>query len=248
MCLLALLFKTHPSAPLVVAANRDEYLARPASDIKILEPGPPRIVGGQDRQAGGTWLAVNENGVVAGLTNMPAAMDPSRKSRGELPLLLARAHSAEEAAQAFRSVEAAEFNPCWLLAGDRDRLFYLALPREGAVEIRELSAGLHVLENGPLNARTPKTEWTKARIESLVTAQESELVDRAGEILASHELPEGAQAVDRPQKQVACVHMGEFGTRSSTIIWLEASGPPRVYHADGPPCEAPFRNARGLWL
>ena len=38
----------------------------------MLRGGGPRILGGRDEVAGGTWLAVNEHGVVAGLTNQPA--------------------------------------------------------------------------------------------------------------------------------------------------------------------------------
>ena len=46
--------------------------------------------GGRDLMAGGTWLAVNDHGVVAGLTNKPAeeGRDPSKRSRGEIPLAL----------------------------------------------------------------------------------------------------------------------------------------------------------------
>src|SRR2546429_9416944 len=87
MCLLAVLFHAHPEAPVVIAANRDELYARAAEAIQVLRPSAPRILGGRDVLAGGTWLAVNEHGVYAGVTNRPAATgrDPSRRSRGELP-------------------------------------------------------------------------------------------------------------------------------------------------------------------
>lgn len=86
-----MLFGVDPDAPLVVAANRDERLDRPALAMTVLTEGDPRILGGRDEQAGGTWLAVNDRGVVAGLTNRPApdGADPARRTRGELPLALA---------------------------------------------------------------------------------------------------------------------------------------------------------------
>src|SRR4051812_21870404 len=106
MCLLVALSRVHPDAPLVFAANRDEWLARAATPMEVLRASPrPRTIGGRDTVAGGTWLAVNEAGVVAALTNRPparlGAVVTAPKSRGELPMFLSRFESAREAASAF---------------------------------------------------------------------------------------------------------------------------------------------------
>src|SRR5438046_2968841 len=98
-----MLSRVVPGSPLVVAANRDEYLTRPAVAMTVLREQGPRVLGGGDELAGGTWLAVNEAGVVAGLTNRPAAAgrDLSQRSRGELPLFLSRHAVAAAAVDAF---------------------------------------------------------------------------------------------------------------------------------------------------
>src|ERR1700721_53126 len=103
VCLLVVCSRVIPGFPLVVAANRDERLDRPASAITVLRENEPRILGGRDELAGGTWLAVNEYGVVAGLTNRPSALgrDPTRRSRGELPLVLASTESADHGVSTF---------------------------------------------------------------------------------------------------------------------------------------------------
>src|SRR5262249_51148300 len=72
MCLLIAMFGEVADAPLIMAANRDERLDRPAVPMTVLRDHGPRILGGRDELAGGTWLAVNEHGVVAGLTNRPS--------------------------------------------------------------------------------------------------------------------------------------------------------------------------------
>ena len=67
----------------MLAANRDEFRARPADDPLEIAPG---VFAGRDRQAGGTWLAVHAGGLAA-LTNIGGALRrPDARSRGELPL------------------------------------------------------------------------------------------------------------------------------------------------------------------
>ena len=87
MCLLVVASQVVAEEPLIVGANRDEILERPSTSVAVLDEGPPRILGGRDELSGGTWLAVNEYGLCAGLTNQPLgdAKDPSKRSRGELP-------------------------------------------------------------------------------------------------------------------------------------------------------------------
>ena len=94
VCLLVFVWQVETSHPLVVAANRDERLDRPALPFGVLQRGHPRMLGGRDELAGGTWLAVNEHGVVAGLTNRPApeGRDPTKRSRGGLPLVVGARH------------------------------------------------------------------------------------------------------------------------------------------------------------
>src|ERR1700689_1191804 len=98
--------------------------------MTVLRDRDPRVLGGRDELAGGTWLAVNEHGVVAGLTNQPVASgrDPSKRSRGELPLAFAAYRTAAEAVAAVTArLDPSGYNPCWLLVGDREALFSVGL-------------------------------------------------------------------------------------------------------------------------
>src|SRR3954451_16764445 len=112
MCLLIVIHRVVPGMPLIVAANRDERRARPTIPMTRLEGAGDElaILGGRDEVGGGTWLATNEAGVVAGLTNWPLrdGPDTAKRSRGELPLALARHSTAAAAAAAF----GAAINPC----------------------------------------------------------------------------------------------------------------------------------------
>jgi len=229
---------------LIVAANRDEVLLRPSAPMTILDPGPPRIVGGRDLLAGGTWLAINENGLIAGLTNLPSAggRDPRRRSRGELPLALARHTTARGAAEAFSALfSPRDYNPAWLVVGDRNALFYIDMTGD-SVQVVELAPGLHVLENRPLNATSAKAALVHRRFSAAMSHRGDELIASLERMLASHDIPAEASEVGRPPETLAtCVHAGAYGTRSSTIIVVPpGSSAPRIRFADGPPCTTPF--------
>lgn len=231
MCLLAVFFRIHPEAPLIVAANRDEFLSRPAAAMTVLRDSGPRILGGKDEQAGGTWLAVNEHGLFAGLTNLPSPKrDPLKRSRGELPLALARHPDAKTAVEAFRlKFRPEDFNPAWLLAGDRNSLYYLDFTSGKKAKAEALAPGLYVLENRPLTESSPKTEYVRKALSGAAALKGGDLLPFLYKVLKSHETP------------AACVHAGPYGTRSSTIVFVPP-GPesPRIWFTDGPPCASPL--------
>ena len=81
MCTLAIYYRSFADYPVVIAANRDEYLARPALPPTLL-CADPQIVGGKDLQASGTWLGLNEHGVVAGLLIAAMAKRPTTPTCG----------------------------------------------------------------------------------------------------------------------------------------------------------------------
>ena len=260
MCLLTVLFNVHPEAPVVVAGNRDERYARPAKPLQALRSAAPRVLGGLDVLARGTWLAVNEYGVFAGLTNRPAAAgrDPSRRSRGELPLLLAGYPDADEAVKALQEqIHCLEYNPCWLFVGDRRALYYIIIGGNDQPEISRLSTGVHVLENRPLDARSAKVSMIRRALIPAATWLGSALTGEFQRLLGSHETPAsdaGCELTEengpRPlQLSAACVHTGHYGTRSATLFVLPAASDaaPRVYYADGPPCTTPLQDASHLW-
>lgn len=257
MCLLIAFYRIHPQAPLILAANRDEFLSRPAVSMTVLQDSGPRILGGKDKQAGGTWLAVNEHGLFAGLTNLPSPKrDPSKRSRGELPLALVRHPDAKTAVEAFcQKFRPEDFNPAWLLAGDRNSLYYLDFTSGEKAKAEALGPGLYVLENKPLTEPSPKTEYVRKALSGAEALKGADFLLFLYKALKSHEIPEGAktkEAPSRPERgietQAACVHSGPYGTRSSAIVMVPP-GPeaPKLWFTDGPPCTSPLKDASSLW-
>jgi len=241
--------------PLVIAANRDERLEREAEAVTVLQPSGPRILGGRDSLAGGTWLAVNEHGLVAGLTNRPSptGRDPSKRSRGELPLALARHENAANAVEEFVGrFRPDEYNSAWLLVGDRRSLYYLQMAGQGAPEVERLPPGLFVLANGPLGEASPKTDHVRSRVEKIAELAEADRIALLVSVLSDHSIPPGAAEMaatnDRPVELAsACVHTEGYGTRSAALVTVPAEGKPRMSVADGAPCCTPFVDVSELW-
>ena len=262
MCLLVVLSGVVSGAPLVVAANRDEYRARPSVAMTVLEHGAGRvtILGGRDEVGGGTWLATNEAGLVAGLTNRPLPDGPDRakRSRGELPLVLARHTTAAAAVDAFRAeVHPGDYNPAWLLVADRRDAFFVDVTGADRVVGEALGAGTHVLENRNLHEPSVKVDRVRTLLEPVLAAPADQLQDGLAALLADHHHPaddsEDAVGASNPrlvaEVRAICVHddADEYGTRSSTIITVGAARRPDVRYTEDAPCHATWRRADDLW-
>jgi uncharacterized protein with NRDE domain len=246
MCLLVVLSRVVPGFPLIVGANRDERLERPAVPMDVLRPASPRTLGGRDGLAGGTWLAVNEHGVVAGLTNRPSpeGRDDSKRSRGELPLDLTAERTAIAGVDAFLATHRPQdYNPAWLLVGDRNSLLAVDFTGDSAAA-SELAPGIHVLENRAYGAPSAKIDLVTSIVGSIAGRGAEEVVDHLWAVLGDHQvppdLPDEEWDPERPaQIKAACVHTDiDYGTRWSAVISVsdDPERRPSFSYTDGPPC------------
>jgi uncharacterized protein with NRDE domain len=168
MCLILLAWRVQPGYPLVVAANRDEFHARPAAAAAFWQDRPG-ILAGRDLQAQGTWLGVARNGKFAAVTNYRGAHDPGAKeSRGAL---VAGFLSSDSSSKTF--VEKTEtvkggYSGFNFLAADRNELWWLS-NRDG--DPRPLAPGFYALGNFLLDS--PDVLEVKARFEACPVAIES---------------------------------------------------------------------------
>jgi len=246
MCTLALYFHVFPQHPLVVAANRDESLARPSSAPVQLWPAP-WIYGGQDLRAGGTWLGINENGVVAGILNRhtPTPPDPYRRSRGLLCLDALKYPSATAAIQFVRAQPATQYNPFNLLVADHATA-YVIHTLNHTLQVHRLTPGVHLLTNLDLNdpecpriARSFQHFLRVSQECSTTSTSVSDLFARLHPILADHDTPLDPRTQD-PRNSL-CLHLAGYGTCSSTLLAYANSEHQYTYRfAPGPPCRTSY--------
>lgn len=164
MCLIALAWKAHPDFPLIVAANRDEFHARPTAPSAWWGDAP-QLFAGRDLQSGGTWMGVTRTGRFCALTNVrdPGEMRSNAPSRGTLvtDFLTAAddpASSEPETHLVRLAATAAQYNGFNLLAATRDQLWYAG--NRGAAATA-LAPGIYGLSNALLDTPWPKTVGLK---------------------------------------------------------------------------------------
>lgn len=244
MCTLAIYSRVGARVPLLVAANRDEFLNRPTAPPGLLSTDP-WVVGGRDLVAGGTWLGLNQHGVVVGLLNRrsPSGPDPSRKSRGILTLRVLQCGGLADVEAVLGAEQGGDYNPFTLLAANRERAL-VATSQGGDIRVRELAPGLHVLTNLEVDdPACPRIAASYQRF-AAVDVDDPDLgqsrLEKLRGVMANHSTaPTSIDADDG-----LCVHRGPYGTRSSTVIALATEGSPddaaRYWHADGPPCRAGY--------
>lgn len=160
MCLLFLSYRTTPGYRLVVAANRDEFLARPTAPLAFLDAGQT-LLAGRDLQGGGTWLGITAGEKFAAITNYrdPAANQPEAPTRGRILLdYLAGDRGARDFLQ-FLAANGTGYNGFNLILGDGEELFYYTNIR-GTVD--KLQPGFYGLSNHLLDSPWPKVMRGKA--------------------------------------------------------------------------------------
>lgn len=227
MCLVLVVWRVHPLYPCLVAANRDEFHARPTARAEWW-PDHPQILAGRDLEAGGTWLGVTRTGRFAALTNY---RDPEQRragvpSRGALVAsMLESGASVAEGLTHLRAV-GGDYNAFNLIFSDGERLgIYESVRGAG----RELGPGIYGLSNHLLDTPWPKVQNAKTRLQAalLGLTDTAPLLDllRDDRPATDAQLPRTGVSLEWERLlSSAFVRAQDYGTRCSTIIRIERQG------------------------
>jgi uncharacterized protein with NRDE domain len=219
MCLILFAYRVSADTPLVVAANRDEFYARPAMCAQRWHDAP-RIFAGRDLTAGGTWLGVADNGRFAAVTNFSENPDTPLPpgSRGDLTADFLR--TATPAREYAAAVDNAYYRGFSLLLWDGTDLVYASNRNS---EPRVMPPGVHGLANTYLDGTWPKVVRGCRALGETVAAPYSPadlLRLLADERPADDdELPARGNDVDFERRISPIFIRGdEYGTRASTAV------------------------------
>lgn len=256
MCLTALALDASRQFPLVVAANRDEYFARPANRLAWWTPDGAAhpILSGRDAQAGGTWMGLTAQGRLALVTNIRRPHSPDGEAptrgrivpgwlRGDLPAERYWPRVALSGHEPFNLI-AADFRAgdCFWASSDH------ACPRR-------IERGIVGLSNGTLDEPWPKVVALKQAVQQGLDIARSvdELANQLFAALADRTvapdsaLPKTGVSMDL-ERMLAPAFIrspdGLYGTRCSTLVITERVGKRLVTHV----LERTFTSGPGLAL
>lgn len=244
MCSVIILRRPGHLWPLILGTNRDEMSGRPWRPPGRHWSDRPEVTAGHDELAGGSWLGINDHGLVACVLNRFGTLGPAlgKRSRGELVLEALDHADAGEAARALSALEPSAYRSFNLLLADNRDAFWLR-NAEGAERIEpfEVPEGLHMLTAHDLDDREgsariarhldrfhaapppdpEKDDWS---------AWEALLASRGG-------------AEEDPGAAMTVVFQSGFRTVSSSLLALPAAPSPARPHwrfAPGRPDETPY--------
>ena len=227
MCLILMAWQVHAQYPIVVAANRDEFHRRPTAAAHWWADRP-QLLAGRDLQAHGTWLGITREGQIAALTNFraPDQLRHDAPSRGGLVVDMLESHASIPE----RMAQLAELSPRYagfnLLCTDGRQLGVFESTGAAA---RVLEPGIYGLSNHLLDTPWPKVKRAKSKLASALNdlPDNGSLLDllRDDRVAPDHELPRTGVSLEWERLlSSAFIRGSDYGTRSSTIIRLDAEG------------------------
>lgn len=232
MCLILIAWRVHPRYPLIVAANRDEFYARPSLPAHRW-PGGSGMIAGQDLEAGGSWMGVDAAGRFAAVTNFrELERGPSNvRSRGELVADYLLGHTAAESYLAELAERANHYRGYNLLLTDGGALYCAS--NRGA-SILQLPPGVHGISNGPLDSDWPKVKRGRRLLAKAVDRPEPS-PKQLFELLrdqtwpANEALPDTGIGLECERLLATIAIDGNikgrgYGTRAASVLLLDGQG------------------------
>jgi uncharacterized protein with NRDE domain len=199
--------------------------------------------------AGGTWLGVNEHGLLVGILNRRSNSEPNplprSRSRGLLCLDLLKLKSAEDA-RAFVSRHEEVYQPFTVVFVD-PKEGWMAYNARQQIETQRLEEGLHVYSSaGEIAVRSEKADRAHLQFTQVLDEMGSSCQDKSGwlrplqTVLGDHQVSNGSA----DPREAICVHGEVSGTISSTIIFHDQRDRQfSTFHCPGAPCRRDFVDA-----
>jgi len=243
MCLLVLAYGVDPQRPVVLAANRDEFYARPSTPLGVW-PDEPDICAGRDLSQGGTWLGMTRSGRFAALTNFRrGGARAGARSRGDVVLDYLRSPLAPARYLTQLAGYADQFGGFSVIVGDLEHEPYY-FSNQGNVTQR-MAPGIYGLSNQRLDEPWPKVTRAKQRIAALVGTAARERPTFATQQVSAETLCDAMLDRDQPtdallpdtgigierERMVAPIFIAseDYGTRAVTAMIIDSDRRALIY-------------------
>ena len=215
-------------------------IGRPSSPPGRHWEDQPEIVGGLDRLAGGSWLALSDTGVCAAILNRKGTLGPmdGKRSRGELVLDACNQLDAHSGALVMSELNGEAYRPFNMIVADANEAFWIRHAGDGPIGVLPVPEGVSMIEASELN------DPASPRITRFYQSFGADLPDPSAQDWSGWQLLLGTAA--RPGRDPAeglCIQRDDgYGTVSSSLLAMAADPgqQPIWLHAEGPPDRTPF--------
>lgn len=248
MCTLIISRDPASAWPVIIAANRDEMAGRPWKSPARHWPDRPEVIAGLDVLAGGSWLGLNDTGVVAAILNRVGTLGPApgKRSRGELVLEALDHNDAVDAVEALAHLDGRAWRPFNMVIADNRDAFWLRSDGRARVEVQSIPEGIHVLTAMDLDdSSSPRVAAYRPRFAAAQRPAPSagEWRDWMALMADTGPGPDGEEA-----PAMCFTRADGFGTVSSSLIALPEIGaevPPVWLFAETRPDHCAYRPVEG---
>ncbi len=230
MCTVVLLRRPNHLWPLILGANRDENAGRAWLAPARHWPDRANVVAGLDQLAGGTWLGLNDYGVIACVLNRVGTLGPlaHKRSRGELPLEALDHAEASAAAEALAYLDPAAYRPFNMVVADVHGAYWIA-SFEGArkIHVEAIPEGLSMVTAHDLNdaAHSARQRLFRPQFEAALPPDPDSENWRDWQRL--FESPQ-TDSSEGPESAMLIQLENGFGTTSSSLIAIPKPGNPEI--------------------
>ena len=154
MCTLLILYRPKNKWPLIIAGNRDEMKDRP-----WLPPGKHwskcnGIIAGKDLTAGGSWLGINTNGLVATILNRTNSLGPDieKNSRGKIIIDILKNKTLDAALNYIKLLDITKWKPFNLFLANNKKAYWVKSSDKDKLSINIIPEGKHFLDSYDINS------------------------------------------------------------------------------------------------
>jgi uncharacterized protein with NRDE domain len=250
MCTLVILRRPEHRWPVIIGANRDEMIGRPALPPARHWPDWPEVIAGLDQLAHGSWLGVNDWGVAAAVLNRHGSLGPApdQRSRGELVLEALDHPDAVAAAEALTHLDPGAYRTFNLIVADNRDAFWLRHADGKSIDAWPIEEGLSLIDSGELNRPSNRRVTLAAPRFRDAAPPDPEREDWAAwqALLSDNESPTG----EPPENALRFATGHGYGTVSSALVALPQpnSGAlrPRFRYAQWQPVAIPWADVADL--
>tara|TARA_Y100001970_G_scaffold294373_1_gene452197 strand:- start:104729 stop:105475 length:747 start_codon:yes stop_codon:yes gene_type:complete len=244
MCTAIILRRPNHRWPLILAANRDEMRDRDWEAPGRHWNSCRQIIGGRDKVAGGSWIGINDYGLVAVILNRSGSLGPSKNqsSRGNVVVNALKYSTPSQAISTLLEKGLDQYSGFNLLIADTSECLWLRHDTKSHPQVKNVQNGLSMITNRDLNDQTcPKISYYKNKFTSAKSPNiESGDLSDWEKILSDDE----GNSSSRAKNTAICLNTPDYGTVNSSIIGMRIynSRPQSVFFfCDGAPGSVKFR-------